>query len=228
MPFGEPYLLLHKWEGQLKGRPQIALYLVNPLEPETPCGDFEIVDLQPIMINGNKIFLYGDRATFFAKEAARDKNYACSVVPSVWRIMPGNEAMNNGNRPENAAASNVLDPIMTMLLILNTRNVKRETIRVADKLNKSRVRSGKPMIPPYDVVNAAPYVTAILAAGTAMASRDAAKGGTHASPIPHIRQGHMRHYPSGRRTFIAETLVNVAPEAREGFLSKRSHYEVKQ
>ena len=72
-----------------------------------------------------------------------------------------------------------------------------------------------------------PYVTAIQARG---ARRDTSEslGGHHRSPIPHIRMGHPREYASGKSIFIADTLVNVPPELRQGFKGRRSHYRVPQ
>jgi hypothetical protein len=34
------------------------------------------------------------------------------------------------------------------------------------------------------------------------------KGGTHASPVTHLRRGHWRHYKSGKRSWVAAALVN--------------------
>lgn len=34
------------------------------------------------------------------------------------------------------------------------------------------------------------------------------KGGTHASPVTHLRRGHWRHYKSGKRSWVEATLVN--------------------
>lgn len=35
-----------------------------------------------------------------------------------------------------------------------------------------------------------------------------AKGGTHASPVAHLRRGHWRHYKSGKRAWIEPMMVN--------------------
>lgn len=34
------------------------------------------------------------------------------------------------------------------------------------------------------------------------------KGGTHASPVTHLRRGHWRHYKSGKRAWVAAALIN--------------------
>jgi len=35
-----------------------------------------------------------------------------------------------------------------------------------------------------------------------------AKGGTHASPVTHLRRGHWRHYKSGKRCWIEAAMIN--------------------
>ncbi|HEY2617480.1 MAG TPA: hypothetical protein VGI78_09105, partial [Acetobacteraceae bacterium] len=134
--------------------------------------------------------------------------------------------INDGGTPGSAAAANVGDPLMTALLILNTRGVERETIAASEKLQKARRKSGKLPIPSYQRVNAAPYVTAIQMRGKARA-RGEDQGGTHASPVPHLRIGHPRTYADGHVTFIRDTLVNVEASQRAEFLRTRSHYTVK-
>lgn len=37
---------------------------------------------------------------------------------------------------------------------------------------------------------------------------ESGKGGTHASPVTHLRRGHWRHYKSGKRTWIEAVMVN--------------------
>lgn len=34
------------------------------------------------------------------------------------------------------------------------------------------------------------------------------KGGTHASPVTHLRRGHWRHYKSGKRSWVEAALIN--------------------
>ena len=113
---------------------------------------------------------------------------------------------------------------MTGLMILNTRNMPRNKVVASEKLNGSCVKRGKPIIPPYDRIDSSPYVTAILSRQDRVAG---AKGGTHASPMMHIRRGHIRNYASGERRFISDTLVNATEDMRKQFVSQRSHYVVK-
>jgi hypothetical protein len=55
------------------------------------------------------------------------------------------------------------------------------------------------------------------------AMKRTALGGTHASPVPHLRRGHRRVYEDGRQTWVRSCLVNCRSleEAQA-----RDHYEV--
>jgi hypothetical protein len=221
-PFRDPYVFFHTWEDAS------AAYLVNPLEPERTGGDVECIELQPIEIKGNRALMIGDRAVLTpdASNFAGWSKYHCRSMPSLWRYLPGAEAINTGGKPENAAAGNVLDPLMTALLILSTRGIARETVAAPDKLQKARRKNGKPLIPPYQRVDSAPYVTAIQ--NRAARGRAPSQGGTHASPVMHLRMGHVRTYASGVQTFVRDAIVNASEATRAAFTIGRSHYTVKQ
>jgi hypothetical protein len=218
-PFRLPYVFMHSWEGV------VIAYLVNPLEPDkTAGGDCEAVELQPVRLQNHAALMLSDRIYL---ETARNvgkqdwNKYHCAAIPSIWRYLGDDDI----SKAPNAAAGNVLDPLMTALLILSTRGIPRETVRADDKLQKARAKNGKPPIPPYERVISAPYVTAIqnrLARG-----RDISRGGTHASPVGHIRMGHSRTYASGVKTWVRDALVNMTDDAKRAWLGNRSHYEVK-
>ena len=221
-PFSDPWLLYHTWE---RGA---CLYLVNPKDN----GNLEVCEFQPATIADDKILMIADRGLFIRqpeKELAANK-YHCAVAPAVIRFLqrpPGFDDINNGGAPGNAAAGNIGDPVMCALMILNTRNVPRETVAVGERLNRARRKSGKLPIPPFDRVLTAEYVTAIMTRG-ARSARSEDRGGSHASPIPHLRLGHPRQYATGRSIFIRDTLVNVPPEQRAAFKSQRTHYTVER
>jgi hypothetical protein len=223
MPFNEPWVLFHQWEDGP------AVYLVNPRGEKPTCGDIEICELQCQEMQGNPLLCIADRALFQfpAKPITDWSKFGAMMSPNTIRYMPGEYGvkLNNGKSPAGSAAGNVGDPVMLALLILNTRNVERETIHAPAKLNKARLKNRKEPIPPYDVVHSAPYVTAIANRGKRR-ERGEDQGGTHASPIPHIRLGHPRDYASGLSIFIKDTLVNAGDQARDAFLN-RSHYEVR-
>jgi hypothetical protein len=218
-PFRDPWLLFHTWEGGS------ALYLVSLLEDDRPAGgDCEVVELQPLLLSGKRVLMVCDRA-LLTPDPAKDRlnKYTCKVMPSAWRFLPEFAAMNNGISPQNSAAGNVLDPLMTALLMLSTNGVPRETVRVDPKLNRARLKSGKQVIPPYDRVRSGPYVTALQSRGSGGSLRSVGGTGTHASPIAHLRRGHIRTYADGKRTFIRDSLVNFTDEAKAAHLA-RSHY----
>src|ERR1700733_9406307 len=222
MPFIEPWVLYHTWEGGP------AVYLVNPYGDRPTGNSWEVAELQPAEVKGEHMLCIGDRGLFrFPDQAIVDWNkYGAHMTPNTIRYMEGDAGrqLNNGDAPAGSAAGNVGDPVMLALLILNTRNIARETIHAPAKLNKARIKNRKAPIPPHDVVYSAPYVTAIANRRTGEHGED--RGGHHASPIPHLRIGHPREYASGRTIFIKDTIANAGDTARNEFLN-RSHYEVR-
>lgn len=75
--------------------------------------------------------------------------------------------------------------VMGLTMILNTRGVRKERLAPPAKPNKARERKGLPLLP---------YTTRVY---TDVYMKAAAPGpkGTHASPRPHRRRAHVRHYP---------------------------------
>jgi len=159
--------------------------------------------------------------------------YACHVVPATLRFpqefwdeyatMVGKEPGIQGSL--HSAASNVLDPFCVALLLLNTRGIPTTIVKADDKLNRARIKNRKPPIPSYRQIDSLPYVTSMLRQPR-IPGVD--RGGHHASPVPHIRQGHWRNYKTGERTFINDTLVKATPEMREMFKAQRAYYKVKE
>ena len=219
-PFSQYYLFCHTWENI------VAIYLVNPLEPDRLAGgDCECIELQPIKVRNERALMIGDQALLQPGSQEGDwRKYHCSAIPSLWRFLPGADEINRA-APANAAAGNVLDPLMTALLILNTRGIERQTVTVSDKLQKARAKNGKPPIPPYDTVDSQLYVTAIN--NRLRKGRREPQGGHHASPIGHLRMGHSRTYADGTVTFVRDALVNMSDDAKANWRTQRSHYEVK-
>src|SRR5215470_8421824 len=158
-PFTEPWLLMHSWEEA------VAVYLVSPIEcdDDNPALPVEVAELQPVALHGlPNTMIVGDRIFYDPAVEPDSKGYVAQGAPAPWRFLP--QCDNGRSRtPEKAAVANVLDPLMTALMILSTRNVARETISADPKLQKARLKNGKTPIPPYDRVNSQPYVTAILA-----------------------------------------------------------------
>lgn len=223
-PFRQPWMFVHTWEGV------VVTYLVNPLEPEKSSGDCETAEIQPIRLGNHKVLMISDRILLETQrnEGKTDWNkYLCSAVPSIWRYVPGFEGSNNGMDPGSSAAGNVLDPLMTAMLILSTRGIPRETVRAPEKLQKARRKNGKPPIPSYERVMSAPYVT-VIQARKARGRDVVGLGGTHASPVAHLRMGHNRTYANGVKTWVRDSLVNFTEEAKLAWRTgNRSHYEVR-
>jgi hypothetical protein len=223
-PFSEPWVFVHTWDAIAGGG--TAAYLVNPASG----AGLEVCELQPVKVSGRGVLMIGDRV-LFGRDAPQSGKSTYHAIPSPNIVRFDDDPriaarLNEGRSPEGAAVGNVGDPTMTAILILSTRNVGRETIRAPEKLQRARAKRGQPPIPNYEVVDSAPYVTAIQARG-AKRERGEGLGGHHRSPIPHIRMGHPREYASGRSIFIADTLVNVAPELRQDFKGQRSHYRTR-
>lgn len=102
-----------------------------------------------------------------------------------------------------------------LTMILNTKNIRKERTAPPEKPNKMRARQGKPLLP---------WVTRVY---TSVYNRAVAPGeGTHASPRPHRRRAHVRHYPATayREAYVkpvAACLVNW-----DGKPLERGQYEV--
>lgn len=241
-PFSSPYVIMHSWDdaanpipkqwlaSKQNNGPYVSAYLVNPYLSDDVCCDFEAMELEGIVVQGDRCLGVGDRINLDANESKACDGYAVNVVPFILRFPsmlndPNiKAALNRFSDPLRAAAANVLDPIMTALSILATKGVRSETVNASPKLAKARTKHGKPAIPPYRKVDSRAYVTAILSRQEHVSR---SQGGTHASPITHMRIGHWRHYKSGEKSFIHDTLVNATEEMRKAFVSHRTHYVVK-
>ena len=242
-PFSEPYLILHTWSDpvlhakftDMPDREVSCLYLVNPfpVKGET-CISFEAVSFEVMMLHGMKTLCVGDRALFHGEQSKGTDMFFCDVIPFAWRWLPDKEMMAGlatqlepGASFERMAAANVLDPIVMGLMLLNTRGVKQDTIKPSDKLAKARLKAGKAPIPSYRRVDSSSYITALQA--RLKAGKRESHGGTHASPVTHIRMGHWRRLDEAgtKKTFIQDTLVNATDDMRATFRMNRSHYTVK-
>lgn len=114
--------------------------------------------------------------------------------------------------------------VLTAQMMLNTKFVDMTRIEVPDKLNKARRKAGKPLLPPYYRVDSTDYVTAISSRYLPAPQR-IALGGTHGSPLPHMRRAHLRTLPT-KQVMVREARVNMH-DGRIG-PSERSFYSVKK
>ena len=91
-------------------------------------------------------------------------------------------------------------------MLLNTKSVKCEEVEIPDKLQKARERKGKPKLSNYILVSNPTVVRN--------------SSGTHASPRPHWRRGHVRHWGE-KRIPIPPVIVNAAK--RTGLVEHRTY-----
>lgn len=250
-PFSTPYVIVHSWSDEklpygkilaaqfpdnLEARKSTCAYLVHAFPAATPgdlCVDFEVTLLEGIAINGVKMLGVGDRALLDGEQSKTGQRYCAHVIPFLWRFPDIAKepsfaefkwgSNRDGDDIAHSAVANAIDPVMVALLLLNTRGVRQETVAAPLKLNKARARRGKAPIPSYRKVDSSNYVTAIM---QRVERVRLPATGTHASPVMHVRQGHWRHYQTGQRSFIRDTLVNASEEARAEFRAGRSHYRV--
>lgn len=75
--------------------------------------------------------------------------------------------------------------LMGLVMILNTKGVLKERTAPPAKPNKVREARGAPLLP---------YTTRVYTTVYNEAVREGPQG-THASPRPHLRRAHIRHYP---------------------------------
>lgn len=107
---------------------------------------------------------------------------------------------------------------MGLTMILNTKGVLKERSAPPAKPNKARAAKGRPLLPYTTRVYTAVYNKAV----------EAGPAGTHASPRPHIRRAHIRHYPKTEKHEayvkpVAAMLVNFDGrplEARKEYVIK--------
>ena len=106
------------------------------------------------------------------------------------------------------------DGVAAMSMLLTTKGVGLRREVVPRKLNEKREKQGKRPYPAVTYVNTREYYEAVQLT---------ARGGTHASPVPHFRRGHIRTYQDGKRVWVSSALVNCrSPEEA----LRRDHYEV--
>ena len=107
---------------------------------------------------------------------------------------------------------------MGLIMIFNTKGVLKERSAPPAKPNKVRAACGVPLIPYTTRVYTSVYNQAVKSG----------PAGTHASPRPHRRRAHIRHYPKTEKHEayvkpIAAMLVNWDGQP----LPERAEYEVK-
>jgi len=113
-------------------------------------------------------------------------------------------------------------PVAAFRMLLSTRGVPVKRNAAPEKLNKARAKLGRSPIPGYWSVDATRYATA-LRETRRMEHED--HGGTHASPRPHLRRGHVRRLSETRTTVVRSAIIGFKG-AEEANVFMRSHYDL--
>jgi hypothetical protein len=67
----------------------------------------------------------------------------------------------------------------------------------AETARKRRIRGKKPL-----------YTYKVITITGKRRVSEVSKGGTHASPVAHLRRGHWRTYKSGRKSWVRAAMIN--------------------
>ena len=98
--------------------------------------------------------------------------------------------------PFKDACGEFIDTPLAMAMYLNTTGVIAERLPAPEALNKARIKRGKLPLPDRYVVR------------LDFKHQQVQRGdGTHASPRPHYRRGHVRTYASGEKTWVKACIV---------------------
>jgi hypothetical protein len=106
--------------------------------------------------------------------------------------------------------------LIGLLMILNTKGIRLERTEPTKSEQRKRRDQGKPPLKRVTHVDVRHYIEAC---------KNADGGGTHASPVPHRRRGHIRQLPTGKQTWVRDCIVNVRNLGEES-LEQRSRYKV--
>lgn len=91
--------------------------------------------------------------------------------------------------------------VIALTALLSFKRADIKTVTPSDKVQRARAKLGKEPLPEYHVVS--------LKLGEHVA-RGEYKGGSHASPVPHWRRGHVRQL-NGRAIAVSPCVVNGEP-----------------
>lgn len=111
------------------------------------------------------------------------------------------------------------DMLRTMHCLLSRPNIVQRRIAPAPASAKNRRLLGRPPLPTYTALLPADGYRTLLDA-TRASLPTGPHGGTHASPVEHLRRGHYRER-NGQRFWVRPTVVNpghVGPRSRSHYL----------
>lgn len=98
------------------------------------------------------------------------------------------------------SAESLIEEIAACVALLACKGVEKETISQSASVNRKRERDGRDPLPSYTIIRLARY-------------RKKHGGGTHASPVPHFRRGHIRTLQSSQRTIVRPAIIMADPGA---------------
>lgn len=141
-----------------------------------------------------------------------------TITPTITEFKRAENMEDGHNKVGLELGNQICNFFFVLVTILATDNVPIERETPSPKLQAARRKAGKPPIPSHFTVRTEGYVTAL----TKKPARHGSPTGTHASPIMHLRRGHLRRLPAGTTTWVRDCLVN----ARDGDALTRMAYSV--
>lgn len=213
-PYRDEYAIFHRWE---EGA---AVYVVRPEPDQSVNGAFAAAEFVCVRTAGRFGLILGDILPY-CQPAASGKGYESEVVPSQLR---GPGPFTDAER--RSFASNVCDPVMAAILLLATDGVAVDRVTAPPKLQRARMKARKPALPGHWHVRTADYITALQAKSAR--GRSEPRGGHHASPVPHLRRGHLRTLADGRETWVRDCMVMLKDGSPIEGAPRRSFYETQR
>jgi len=116
---------------------------------------------------------------------------------------------------KNITASSLGDGMSYLSLLVATKGIPRNTETPSAKLQAKRKSNNKYPLSSVTYIDTHYYSRAVNNTDSKL---------THASPVPHLRRGHIRNYQDGQKVWIKDTIVNCV-SAEE--ISSRNMYKVK-
>ena len=115
------------------------------------------------------------------------KGYAANISDKIPGWVDGAETVEG-----------IIVGIAACAALLAVKGIEKEVVTPRDSVNKKREKAGRPPLPTYTIVHLNRY-------------RKKEGIGTHASPCPHLRRGHVRLLPSGKKTLVRPSIVMADP-----------------
>jgi hypothetical protein len=203
-PFQKPYVIRAGDDNEA------VIILVVP-SPGTMPQNFTLHEFVPTMIDGVRAVVINDTFRIWVENGLMKS--ATSAGPCIPNLDP------------EVRTAAFLWLFMLSLLLLAADGVEVERVEPDVKLQRARARSGKPALPAFYRIHGGDYITA-LSGKRKGGDAKSGTGGTHASPIPHLRRAHQRVLPDGRTVWVRDALVNLrdphAPLQRAFYARKES------